>query len=50
MHIDLVGEPLHTLQPQGHPFMSGPFTPNWQEVNASGLEVIGEIPRRLNGA
>jgi len=49
MHIDLVSEPLHTLQPQGHPFMSGPFTPNWQEVNASGLEVIGEIPRRLNG-
>ncbi len=49
MQVDFVGEPLHTLQPGEHPFMSGPFTPNWQELNASDLEVIGEIPRRLNG-
>ena len=49
MRIDFVDEPLHTLEAGHHPFTSGPFTPNWREVNASGLEVIGEIPKRLNG-
>ena len=49
MRLDFVAEPLHTLQPGSHPFMSGPFTPNWQEVNATALEVIGKIPQRLNG-
>lgn len=49
MHIELVNTVQPTLVPGHHPFMSGPFTPNYQEVNATELEVIGKIPERLNG-
>ncbi|PUE36781.1 carotenoid oxygenase family protein [Limnohabitans sp. Hippo4] len=49
MHIDLVNTVQPTLVHGQHPFMTGPFTPNYQEVNATDLEVIGEIPKRLNG-
>ena len=38
-----------TLVPNGHPLMTGPFQPNYQEFNASDMVVIGEIPKRLNG-
>ena len=49
MHVDLVNTVQPTLVPGEHPFMTGPFAPNYQEVNATELEVIGEIPKRLNG-
>ena len=49
MHADIVGEIHPTLLPGKHPFMTGPFTPNYREYNATDLEVIGEIPKRLNG-
>ncbi len=49
MHAEIVGEIHPTLLPADHPYMSGPFKPNYLEYNATDLEVIGEIPRRLNG-
>ena len=49
MTLELVHEYQPTQSAQGHPFMSGPFTPNYREVNATDLTVIGDIPRRLNG-
>lgn len=32
-----------------HPYRSGPWKPNFEEVNATELEVIGEIPRDISG-
>jgi carotenoid cleavage dioxygenase-like enzyme len=49
MPIEVVDRIQPTLVPGNHPFMSGPFTPNYEEVNATALEVIGEIPARLRG-
>jgi carotenoid cleavage dioxygenase len=46
-------EIYHRTQPTitdwEHPFMSGAFTPNYVEYTATDLEVIGEVPQRLNG-
>ena len=44
MHVELVNTVHPTLVPGQHPFMTGPFTPNYQELNATELEVIGKIP------
>jgi len=49
MQVDVVDTIASPLVGSTHPFMSGPFTPNFVEVNASDLEVIGEIPARLDG-
>lgn len=49
MRVEVVARIEPTLVPGGHPFMSGAFTPNYVELNASELEVIGEIPPRLDG-
>ena len=49
MKIKLVDTIRPTLVPGNHPYLSGAFRPNYQELNASELPVIGEIPKRLNG-
>jgi carotenoid cleavage dioxygenase-like enzyme len=49
MSTDVVDRIQPTLQPGQHPYMTGPFTPNYVEYNATDLEVIGKIPERLNG-
>jgi carotenoid cleavage dioxygenase len=49
MKLELVDTIKPTLEPGQHPYMTGPFAPTYQEVNATDLEVIGEIPKRLNG-
>lgn len=49
MQLDIVNTVKSTLVPDGHPFMTGVFTPNHVECNAGELTVIGKIPERLNG-
>lgn len=49
MHTDLVAEITPTLERGDHPLLNGPFTPNYREVNATDLEVIGTLPERLDG-
>jgi carotenoid cleavage dioxygenase-like enzyme len=49
MPLEIVNRVLPTLVPEGHPLMTGAFTPNYVECNATDLEVIGEIPRDLDG-
>ena len=49
MQLEVVNRVQPTLVPDGHPLMTGPFTPNYVECNATELEVIGEIPRDLDG-
>jgi carotenoid cleavage dioxygenase-like enzyme len=49
MTVELVDRIRPTLVPGEHPFMTGPFTPNYDEVNATELEVIGTVPERLAG-
>ncbi|GAB2514623.1 carotenoid oxygenase family protein [Microbulbifer agarilyticus] len=38
-----------TLQPSMHPYLNGAWTPNFTEFTATDLEVIGEIPRDIDG-
>ena len=49
MEVELVERVPHTLVPGDHPYMTGAFAPNSDEVNATELEVIGEVPKRLKG-
>lgn len=49
MPVERVNRVQPTLVPGTHPFMTGPFTPNYDELDATGLEVIGEVPERLDG-
>ncbi len=38
-----------TLSPSEHPYLRGPWTPQHEEIDATDLEVIGEIPTDLDG-
>ncbi len=49
MRLEVVNTVRSTLVPDGHPFMSGVFAPNYVECNARELTVIGTVPRRLDG-
>lgn len=49
MRVEHVGRVASTLVPGTHPYMTGPFAPTYDEVNATDLEVIGTIPERLDG-
>ena len=39
----------HTLKPNQHPYLNGAWTPNYTEFTATDLEVIGEIPKDIDG-
>ena len=49
MPADIVKEYTSNQSREGHAYMNGAFSPNYTEYNATDLEVIGEIPKRLNG-
>ena len=49
MNIEVLDRIQPTLVPGQHPYLSGAFAPNYTEYNATDLEVVGEVPRRLNG-
>ncbi|MGE0800628.1 MAG: carotenoid oxygenase family protein [Lautropia sp.] len=49
MKLQTIDRIRPTLVPGDHPFMTGPFTPNYDEVDATELEVIGTVPARLDG-
>ncbi|MEM9714781.1 MAG: carotenoid oxygenase family protein [Actinomycetota bacterium] len=38
-----------TIAPNDHPYLNGAWTPQYEEVDATGMEVIGEIPTDLDG-
>jgi carotenoid cleavage dioxygenase-like enzyme len=39
----------HTLKPSQHPYLRGPWTPNFDEIDAEDMTVIGTIPRDIDG-
>ncbi len=39
----------HTLKSNEHPYLSGPWKPNVEELDADDLEVIGQIPDDIDG-
>jgi len=49
MPVEIVDRIRPTLQPDGHPYQTGAFEPNYVEYNATGLEVIGTLPKDLDG-
>ena len=49
MSIERLRRIKPTIRNWEHPYLSGAWTPNYDEFNASDLEVIGEIPGDLDG-
>src|SRR6201994_1530884 len=50
MPTTLVNRIASTLGETDHPYMSGAWTPNFEEYDATGLQVIaGEIPADIDG-
>lgn len=49
MSATLVNTVNPTLKPNDHPYMRGPWTPNYQEFNATDMPVIGKIPADIDG-
>lgn len=49
MSTEIVRTVTSTLTPSNHPYLNGAWTPLHEEVNATDMEVIGEIPPDLNG-
>lgn len=49
MPTKIVNTVTSTITPNDHPYLNGPWTPLHEEVNATDMEVIGEIPRDLSG-
>lgn len=50
MEIERLKKIKSNLQPSNHPYLSGAWTPQHEEVNATDLEVIaGEIPKDIDG-
>ena len=49
MTIEIINKIIPTLTPGDHPYLNGAWKPLYEEVNATDLEVIGEIPKDLSG-
>jgi carotenoid cleavage dioxygenase len=49
MPKQIVNQINPTIKPNDHPYMNGVWTPNYDEYNATEMEVIGEIPRDIDG-
>jgi carotenoid cleavage dioxygenase-like enzyme len=49
MPIKKIARVHSSIQPNDHPYMTGAWTPNYDEFNATDMEVIGEIPRDVDG-
>lgn len=45
----LVNRIQTTLKPNDHPYLNGAWTPNYEEYDASDMEVIGTIPDDIDG-
>ena len=49
MPVQRVNQIHPTVEPGGHPYLTGAWTPNYQELNATDMQVIGEIPADIDG-
>jgi carotenoid cleavage dioxygenase len=49
MPVRLVNTVKSTVRENTHPYMNGGWTPNYDEYDATDMEVIGEIPRDIDG-
>ena len=49
MKARLVNRVRSTIAPNDHPYLNGAWTPAYEEWDADELDVVGEIPRDLDG-
>jgi carotenoid cleavage dioxygenase-like enzyme len=49
MPITTVNKIKSTISPNQHPYLNGAWTPNYEEVDATDLEIIGEVPSDIDG-
>ncbi|MGP1283941.1 MAG: carotenoid oxygenase family protein, partial [Parasphingopyxis sp.] len=49
MEAKIVNRIEPTLEDQGHPYVGGAWTPNYEEYDATDLESVGAIPTDISG-
>jgi len=49
MSVKLVNHIDCTVKPNTHPYMNNGWAPNYDEYDATDMEVIGEIPKDIDG-
>jgi carotenoid cleavage dioxygenase len=49
MRLEHVAHINSTITTREHPYLSGAWTPNYDEYNVTDMEVIGEIPKDIDG-
>jgi carotenoid cleavage dioxygenase len=49
MGIELINQIQPTIKNFDHPYLSGAWTPSYSEYNATDMQVIGEIPKDIDG-
>jgi carotenoid cleavage dioxygenase-like enzyme len=49
MSAKLIHHVQSTIAPNDHPYMNGAWTPNYDEYDATDMQVIGEIPKDIDG-
>jgi carotenoid cleavage dioxygenase-like enzyme len=49
MSAKLIHHVQSTIAPNDHPYLNGAWTPNYDEYDATDMQVIGEIPKDLDG-
>lgn len=49
MTVELVNRIESTIENWDHPYLQGAWTPSYSEYNATDMEVIGEIPKDIDG-
>ncbi len=49
MGIELINQVQPTIKDFDHPYLSGAWTPSYAEFNATDMQVIGEIPKDIDG-
>lgn len=49
MPVQLVDRIQATVLPNEHPYLNDAWTPNYEEFNATDMDVIGEIPTDIDG-
>lgn len=49
MTVELINRIEPTIKSWDHPYLQGAWTPSYSEYNATDMEVIGEIPKDIDG-
>jgi carotenoid cleavage dioxygenase-like enzyme len=49
MTVEIVNSVRSTLKPSDHPYLNNAWTPNFEEINAADMTIIGDLPNDIDG-